>query len=211
MAYPSDLRTFFPSRVQRDVATGVLNALSDKWPQAFRHPKVFQSSSSYTNAKKDPDRPFLSDNVLLGLLKSSGLLDRVGKPKAGDVVRLLSLYQPPFPNLLGKRVEVSGLQSRPELNGQIGLATRFQSDAQRYTVELPHGRFNVQPKNLRDCEPHRTIEGSEAVVTTVAETCTVELTMTGDLEPASRVRHLVVDLEHVSVIILLCTCHSVRV
>ena len=44
-------------------------------------------------------------------------------------------------SLVGKCVRVSGLDGRPELNGQIGVAQKFVVDKGRYAVrlgDLPH-------------------------------------------------------------------------
>ncbi len=51
---------------------------------------------------------------------------------------------------LGRRVQISGLQSRPELNGTHGIATDFDAAASRYTVKPESGgaSFRVKTSNL---------------------------------------------------------------
>ena len=42
--------------------------------------------------------------------------------------------------LVGRRVIVDGLSSKPELNGSRGIAVGFDEDKGRYTVRLDAGR-----------------------------------------------------------------------
>lgn len=49
---------------------------------------------------------------------------------------------------VGMRVEISGLNSRPELNGQIGKAVSYESAKGRYAVELDGKRIALKATNL---------------------------------------------------------------
>lgn len=79
-----------------------MDALADKWDAVFKRPKSFQGYTS----KKDPDRPYLSDNLMLGLLQSSGVLESVCI-KPGMEIQLVHLNESP---LLGQHVTISQLQ-----------------------------------------------------------------------------------------------------
>ena len=77
-------------------------------------------------------------------------------------------------DLTGKRVIVTGLASRPELNGRVGIARIFDSRAApqgRYVVELDHGEtkcFKLQRQNLTLCKdqcPATTPDQSPEVAT----------------------------------------------
>ena len=48
----------------------------------------------------------------------------------------------------GRRVKIHGLQSKPELNGMVGVATIYDDSKNRYTVQLSSGPIALQPKNL---------------------------------------------------------------
>jgi hypothetical protein len=51
--------------------------------------------------------------------------------------------------LLGRRVRLTGLNARPELNGRTGVATEFSTEAERYTIKLSEGEsVRVRPANL---------------------------------------------------------------
>ena len=55
------------------------------------------------------------------------------------------------PMLLKQRVEVHGLQARPEFNGRVGIATAFDRNAGRYAVDIGGGNkpLKVREANLR--------------------------------------------------------------
>ncbi len=63
--------------------------------------------------------------------------------------------------LLGKRVVVSGIRAKPELNGRIGIAGTFDDAAGRYVVSLEDGggSFKVKPDNLAITPPRLDIDG----------------------------------------------------
>ena len=51
----------------------------------------------------------------------------------------------------GKQVKISGLSSKPELNGTTGVAASYDSARGRYNVQLPSGQtLALQPKNLEE-------------------------------------------------------------
>ena len=58
----------------------------------------------------------------------------------------------PTPNLSGRRVRIGGLQARPELNGQCGVAGRFDAAKGRYAVAVEGEAEAVllKPINLQD-------------------------------------------------------------
>ena len=58
----------------------------------------------------------------------------------------------PTPNLSGRRVRIGGLKARPELNGQCGVAGRFDAAKGRYevAVEGEAGAVLLKPANLQD-------------------------------------------------------------
>lgn len=57
--------------------------------------------------------------------------------------------------LLGKRVLVSGLQAKPELNDKYGLASTFDEPTGRYCVVMEDGlgAFKLKPANLAKAPP----------------------------------------------------------
>jgi hypothetical protein len=57
--------------------------------------------------------------------------------------------------LLRKRVVISGLQAKPELNGRFGFAESFSDTSGRYCVELEDGggSFSLKPANLAEAPP----------------------------------------------------------
>ena len=74
--------------------------------------------------------------------------------------------------LLGQRVELGGLSSRPELNGQLGVAESFEGG--RYAVALEGGgeSVRVRPGNLSPAAAERASSGAAAApdaVVTAAE------------------------------------------
>ena len=64
--------------------------------------------------------------------------------------------------LLGQRVELGGLSSRPELNGQRGVARSFEGG--RYAVALEGGgeSVRVRPGNLSLVAAKRASSGAAA-------------------------------------------------
>jgi hypothetical protein len=48
----------------------------------------------------------------------------------------------------GRRVKIHGLESKPEFNSMVGVATIYDDSKNRYTVELSSGPIALQPKNL---------------------------------------------------------------
>ena len=52
--------------------------------------------------------------------------------------------------LLGRRVTINGLVTKPELNGRTGTALSFDDDMERYSVELDESAssFMIKPCNL---------------------------------------------------------------
>ena len=59
--------------------------------------------------------------------------------------------------LVGKRVVVDGLASKPELNGSKGTATSFDDAKGRYNIQMDAGgMLALKPANLL---PDRTAEG----------------------------------------------------
>ena len=50
---------------------------------------------------------------------------------------------------VGARVELRGLQAKPDLNGKRGRVMTFVALSGRYAIRVDdHGHFNVKPKNL---------------------------------------------------------------
>ena len=67
---------------------------------------------------------------------------------------------------VGMRVEISGLNSRPELNGRVGQAVSYESAKSRYAVEVDGKRIALKASNLSlaaddNAEPTPEDEGLE--------------------------------------------------
>ena len=58
-------------------------------------------------------------------------------------------------SLVGKQVVVHGLQSKPELNGQLGLAKNFIVESGRYAIEITEGQGAVALKTDNLTVPSR--------------------------------------------------------
>jgi len=71
--YPADERAFFASSRERELANRVLDGCKATWPQAFKKERLALSSRAGAR-RGDPDRPFLTDNLLLGMIWKGGLL-----------------------------------------------------------------------------------------------------------------------------------------
>lgn len=52
----------------------------------------------------------------------------------------------------GASVVVRGLVSRADLNGTIGVITRFNQRSERYEVQTEGGNLSVRGRNLTQCE-----------------------------------------------------------
>ena len=69
--------------------------------------------------------------------------------------RKLPAAEAPSPIPIGARVELRGLQAKPELNGQRGVVVGFKAESGRCEVKLDDGSgsFRLKPGNLhRDYE-----------------------------------------------------------
>ena len=64
--------------------------------------------------------------------------------------------------LVGKRVTISGILARPELNGSHGRALSFDEAKSRYTVALDNGRETLALKASNLTVAHATFAGSDA-------------------------------------------------
>ena len=70
----------------------------------------------------------------------------------------------PPPPLLGQRVVIHGLVSRPTLNGQCGTATAFDATADRYAV-----RIDGSGESLKVRAANLTLQGAEVAAGAVRE------------------------------------------
>lgn len=57
---------------------------------------------------------------------------------------------PPPKTLVGKLVEVQGLVNKPELNGKTGIASEFDAESGRYTINIEGTIYKLRAANLRD-------------------------------------------------------------
>lgn len=99
----------------------------------------------------------LYDAVLMGAPPAPRKLVAKAKACADAAVASDALVRelPTPPPLLGRRVRISGLQSRPELNGTHGKALEFVEDKGRYVVRL-EGRgesVRLKPDSLEVAAP----------------------------------------------------------
>jgi aminoglycoside phosphotransferase len=84
--------------------------------------------------------------------------DAAGYPPAADAIeqiltalRRLHETQPPPTIPIGARVELRGLQAKPELNGRRGVVVKFVGSSGRYRVQLvdeESGEFSLKAENL---------------------------------------------------------------
>ena len=63
--------------------------------------------------------------------------------------------------LVGKRVRLSNLGGRPELNGTHGMCTRFDAAKGRYVVKLPTTTLLLKPANLVEAADDAEVDLSE--------------------------------------------------
>lgn len=52
-------------------------------------------------------------------------------------------------SLIGQKVLVTGLVTRPDLNYQVGQASSFDEEKGRYTVEMAGEQVSLRPANLQ--------------------------------------------------------------
>lgn len=73
--------------------------------------------------------------------------------------------------LLRKRVQISGLQAKPELNGQFGVADSFDDASGRYCVLLEggDGAYKLKPANLTEAPPRPLGEDASDAPLTLSE------------------------------------------
>merc|ERR1711965_756061 len=96
-------------------------------------------------AAGDPKAPRLIQMVLCDQQKQQAAA-------AGDSETIPS---PPSPAAItiGTRVELRGLQAKPELNGRRGVVVKFVGSSGRYRVELDDGgeQFSLKAESLLAC------------------------------------------------------------
>ena len=103
----------------------------------------FMSSIVYDGTLKGKQLPPRND-IRAELNAAVALAEREGKI-------LTQLPTPVDAPLEGKPVRISGLQAKPELNGQIARAGEFDGDKGRYAVQLSSGtRVALKPVNLTE-------------------------------------------------------------
>ena len=77
-----------------------------------------------------------------------GFAKGLGDPSLVAAAALSAQAEAP---LCGRHVIISGLKSKPELNGTTALAVSFDDAKGRYNVRLPAGQtLALQPKNLAE-------------------------------------------------------------
>ena len=66
---------------------------------------------------------------------------------------------------MGKRVTLSGLHAKPELNGCVGFAGSFDDARGRYVVSLEDGggSFKIRPDNLAVAPPRVETDGASNI------------------------------------------------
>merc|ERR1719379_1579825 len=108
--YPSDPRSFFRSKRERELATNVLARIKE---DLFTNSDLFkpvQQSSRHGQRVGDPNRPYLTDNIFFWLVSDSGLLvepaatvDGIQR-KLQAMNRMMSSLDDGQRHLLGKNV-----------------------------------------------------------------------------------------------------------
>merc|ERR1712224_169171 len=91
--YPSDPRSFFRSSSERELATNVLKRMKE---EMFTNADLFkpvQQSSRYGQRVGDPNRPYLTDNIIFWLLSDSGLLAKSGATVDAILKQLHAMHQ----------------------------------------------------------------------------------------------------------------------
>jgi len=84
-AYPTDPRSFFRSRAEARAATAILARLKARHP-----PRLFGAMTTadrHGRGTRDPQRPFLNDNLLFWLLQEAGLARGAGAERAPGETR----------------------------------------------------------------------------------------------------------------------------
>ena len=88
-----------------------------------------------------------------------GYADDAGHAAIAELLRQHAATPPttaaaPTPNLSGRRVRISGLKARPELNGRCGVAGRYNAVKDRYEVAVEGEAEAVllKPASLQDVE-----------------------------------------------------------
>merc|ERR1711938_41888 len=93
---------------------------------------------------------------MVGLVSEPSSDGRAGAGGASSGAAAAAVDAP----LLGQRVVLGGLSSRPELNGRLGVAQSFEGG--RYAVALEGGVERVRPGNLSPAAAERASSGAAA-------------------------------------------------
>lgn len=90
-SYPTDYRSFFPTRAASRIGTSVLGKLKAKHPAAFKEMVLF---NRHGHGTADPPRPYVNDNIVFWLLQDSGLVGGaadIGREDGIDEAHVLSM------------------------------------------------------------------------------------------------------------------------
>lgn len=125
--YPSDPRSFFRSRSERELATAVVARLKE---DMFTHADLFkpvQQSARHGQRVGDPNRPHLTDNIAFWLLSDSGMLAEPGATVQGiqrqlqAMHRFMSSLEAGERHLLGKNVTTNMISTAQRMGCFLGL------------------------------------------------------------------------------------------
>jgi hypothetical protein len=152
----SNLKNLMEMGFSRDKAQRALKRAKDDIEQA-------------TNFLVEPDDE--DDSEVPDLLPAANIFETIGIPTNAQLSysnpsvptaepiypagsggkSILSGHLPDRAPLLGRRVVISGLVAKPELNGRTGMAVSFDDDKGRYAVELDDTSSSllIKPCNLQ--------------------------------------------------------------
>ena len=90
----------------------------------------------------------VNGKTALDLAERNGhkVIAKLLRKRAAKSSRIAASVTSPPPPLLTKRVRISGLTARPELNGQCGVAASYDAEAGRYAVQLDGGNQSMNPR-----------------------------------------------------------------
>eukprot|EP00746_Dinoflagellata_sp_MGD_P010526 gnl/MRDRNA2_/MRDRNA2_121759_c0_seq1.p1 gnl/MRDRNA2_/MRDRNA2_121759_c0~~gnl/MRDRNA2_/MRDRNA2_121759_c0_seq1.p1 ORF type:complete len:334 (-),score=52.86 gnl/MRDRNA2_/MRDRNA2_121759_c0_seq1:5-1006(-) len=125
--YPSDPRSFFRSKKERELATNVLTRIKEELFTKSDLFKSVQQSSRHGQRVGDPNRPYLTDNIIFWMLSDSGLLEEPGatvqsiQRKLQAMNSVMSSLDDGQRHLLGKNVTANMISTAQRMGCFLGL------------------------------------------------------------------------------------------
>lgn len=118
---------------------------------AFVH-KEGDQFETMVKSRNEPKFGFLNDSKSGEYVYYRSCVDKLRQP-AEPPPEVLESDEEDEHSLVGKSVEVQGVQSKPELNGQRGVVESFNDDTGRYVVKLKDTSIALKPTNMKKVEP----------------------------------------------------------